>query len=73
MTEVERQRRIAAALYGCSSLLAQICDLHLEMTKRIEQLESLAKQFEAGRYLPKETHATGPDDPAPEPGESPAA
>lgn len=70
MTEAERQRKIAAALVGVAGLLDAIQMVTAEAGERIKQLERLAKEFEQGRYLPKDD--TLPDRSDADPEASPA-
>jgi len=72
MTEHDRQKKIARALVKISQLSLSLAEIGSEFSKATMQLERLAGEFEAGRYLSKETNATESSDPAPDPGESDA-
>ena len=69
MTEPARQAKIAHALQRTSAEIESLRDglrdwvvVADNLAKRVGQLEQLAKEFESGRYLPKETDATSPPD-----------
>ena len=85
MTERERQQKIASAMRKTAELLERIaeeeidtlsCDrtvaLAEEIALRVRQVTVVAEQFEAGRYLPKESDAIGHDSTPPPAGEGDA-
>jgi hypothetical protein len=64
MSEQERQQKIAAALKATGQRLRSVIDAIQslqadlpELDRRLLQIENLGRQFEAGRYLPRETDA----------------
>jgi hypothetical protein len=68
VTEKERQQKIARAL----DRIANAIDEELPLCSQfVRQLRTLAEEFEAGRYLPKETDALPDDIYGPDPKGSP--
>jgi exonuclease VII small subunit len=63
MTETERQQKIARSLSRIAALLHTAEQTVSQLERERVKLETLAQEFQAGRYLPPEPDA----EPAPAP------